>query len=170
MFKHSKILLYKNAQTTDINSLMRFISLIILAVSLHIFFIADAFAGNSYGGLVFLALSPNLISNGGDTFSVGSTSTGGTFCAIIAMMNSGIARGIAALCVVFIGVAALFGQVKWTQAVLLGVGIASLFGASSLVSSFPAVQANEDTKIEFKGVDAELKGDKQYNLEVKTCN
>lgn len=63
------------------------------------------------------------------------TPTGWVLCNIVSMVTSDIGRGVAVLSVIFLGIGAAFGQIKWGQALMLGVGIAAIFGAPSLILS-----------------------------------
>ena len=142
------------------------IKLSIVAVIAYAFLIDNAFALNP-GGLIWGALSPNPLTGAISTsYNAGETPTGGMLCSIIGMVNSNLGQGIATLAVIFLGLAALFGQVKWTQAVLLGVGIAMIMGASSMVGSLPSTTTTGGTTITPQGTDATLKSDGT----VSSCN
>jgi type IV secretory pathway VirB2 component (pilin) len=140
-----------------------------LFVFIYICFFSSAFAYDLTlpigGGTVFLAFAPTPLTTAiSDQYAAGDTPTGGTMCVIVGMMNSGITRVISALAVIALGVGALFGQVKWTQALMLGVGIAMMLGASSLIGQMPDYRA-KSTDIATKGIDATFSGDS-----VQSCN
>lgn len=142
------------------------IKLAVVTVLAYIFLMDNAFAFNA-GGAIWLALSPTPVTSFISTkYSAGDTPTGGTLCSIIGMVNSNIGQGLATLAVIFLGLAALFGQIKWTQAVLLGVGIAMIMGASTLVASLPSSTTTGGTTITSSGVDASLNSDGTVN----SCN
>lgn len=47
-----------------------------------------------------------------------------------------IGKGVATLGVVTVGIAACFGRASWTQAIVVAVGIAVIFGANTLAQGF----------------------------------
>lgn len=60
---------------------------------------------------------------------------GKAICTIpLAVINTSIGRGIATLGIIIIGIMATLGRVTWTQAIVVGVGIAVIFGAASIAS------------------------------------
>lgn len=119
----------------------------------------------SVGGGVFLMFAPTPILNGSSGMSVGDTPTGGMLCYVVATMLSGTGRGIAVLSIIFLGIGALFGKIRWEQAVMLGVGIAIFFGAASLINSLPNYNTDDET-IKTKGITATLDKDGS----VDTCS
>lgn len=136
--------------------------IIFVSVSvIYILLISYSFAGTSLvGGAVLGLLAPNPITAAiSNPYDAGETPTGGTLCAIVGMMNSGIVRAISALGVIFIGISALFGQIKWTQALMLGVGIALMLGSASLVENMPDYKASGNN-IAVSGIDASFSNDK----------
>jgi type IV secretory pathway VirB2 component (pilin) len=58
-----------------------------------------------------------------------------TLGCLVKLMDSSIARALASLAIIFIGLLAMWGRVSWHQATLVGVGIAVIFGAAGLVDS-----------------------------------
>jgi len=61
---------------------------------------------------------------------------GGTLCAMIgSVMGSGLARAIATVGVLMVGVGATLGRMSWTLAITVAVGIAAMFSTASLVGS-----------------------------------
>jgi type IV secretion system protein VirB2 len=139
-----------------------------LVAVVYSFLLNDVFAWSA-GGAVFGIFAPNPILNGGSSFNVGDSPTGGTLCAIVGMVNSGIGQTIAALSVIFLGIGALFGKVRWEAAILLGVGIALIFGAASLIGSLPSYKSSDYTTtkdINVNGINATLNN----KGEVSSCN
>lgn len=73
----------------------------------------DAFAG---GGAV----------EGGGTI-------GSLLCSVAHWFTGPVGSGIATLAILVIGVGALMGKVSWGMAIIVGIGIAVIFGADTIV-------------------------------------
>lgn len=56
-------------------------------------------------------------------------------CAVVGWMTGGTGQAIATLAVIIIGVGALLGKVSWGMAIIVGLGIATIFGAADLAGS-----------------------------------
>ena len=65
-----------------------------------------------------------------------NASLGGKLCIITSAMTGNIGRGIATLGIVFLGIGAFFGKVNWGLAIMVGVGVAAIFGASAIMGTF----------------------------------
>jgi type IV secretion system protein VirB2 len=65
-------------------------------------------------------------------------SAGGTIanvlCTVVNWFNGPVGKGIATLAIIIIGVGALMGKVSWGMAIIVGVGVAVIFGASEVVN------------------------------------
>ena len=73
---------------------------------------------------------------------VGVNSDVGNYICVIADNFSGNAgRGIATIGISVIGTLALLGRITWTQALVVGVGCAVLFGAPALIVTLGAFAA-----------------------------
>ncbi len=57
------------------------------------------------------------------------------FCNILSAITGPIGAGIATIAIVVIGVGALMGKVSWGMAIIVALGIALIFGASSIVDA-----------------------------------
>ncbi len=74
------------------------------------------------------------------TSSSGSTSVSdpgsleGTVCNVVSAMQGPIARGIAALAIIFLGFSLFLGKISWGIALALAIGIGAVFGANQIVS------------------------------------
>lgn len=55
-------------------------------------------------------------------------------CAVVGWMTGPTGGGIATLAVIIIGVGALLGKVSWGMAIIVGLGIATIFGAGELMN------------------------------------
>lgn len=64
---------------------------------------------------------------GGDTI-------GNVLCNVVDWFTGPVGQGIATLAIIVIGVGALMGKVSWGMAIIVGIGVAVIFGASSIVS------------------------------------
>lgn len=74
-----------------------------------------------------LMLMPDLASAAsGDTIA-------DVLCTVVAWFTGNVGKGIATLAIIIIGVGALMGKVSWGMAIIVGVGVAVIFGASQLV-------------------------------------
>lgn len=60
-------------------------------------------------------------------------SVGAGLCDIVTALKGKVGKGIATLAVLFLGIGAFFGKVNWGLAVMVGVGIAAIFGATEIV-------------------------------------
>jgi type IV secretion system protein VirB2 len=71
-----------------------------------------------------------------DMAFAGSTSSVGTaLCDVADAFQGNVASGIATIAICTIGAMACLGRVQWTTAIVVGTGIAVLFGATALVST-----------------------------------
>ncbi len=61
-----------------------------------------------------------------------------TLCAVVGWMTGAVGTAIATLAIIIIGIGALMGKVSWGMAIIVGLGIAIIFGASQLVSELGA--------------------------------
>jgi type IV secretory pathway VirB2 component (pilin) len=59
-----------------------------------------------------------------------------------AIVNGNIGRAIATIGIIIIGIMATLGRITWTQAMIVGVGIAVIFGAAALAEML-GVDAND---------------------------
>lgn len=58
---------------------------------------------------------------------------GAVLCGVVEWFTGPIGQGIATLAIIVIGVGALMGKVSWGMAIIVGIGVAVIFGASSIV-------------------------------------
>ena len=64
---------------------------------------------------------------------------GKTICTASSWFNGNLGKGLAMMGLFTVGAGALYGKITWAQAVLVGVGIAVLFGADALVLSLSGI-------------------------------
>ncbi len=63
---------------------------------------------------------------------------GRVLCNVVEWFNGTIGSGIATLAIIVIGIGALMGKVSWGMAIIVGIGIAVIFGASAIVDELNA--------------------------------
>ena len=56
-------------------------------------------------------------------------------CSVVSWFTGSIGAGIATLAIIVIGVGALMGKVSWGMAIIVGIGVAVVFGAPTIVAS-----------------------------------
>ncbi len=66
-------------------------------------------------------------SGGGDTI-------GNLLCNVADWFTGPVGQGIATLAIIVIGIGALMGKVSWGMAIIVGIGVAVIFGAPTIVS------------------------------------
>ena len=68
-----------------------------------------------------------------------NSQTGGYICTIADNFLGNAGRGIATIGISVIGIGALLGKITWTQAMIVGVGVAVLFGAPTIITQLGAL-------------------------------
>lgn len=58
---------------------------------------------------------------------------GGLLCNVAAWFTGSVGQGIATLAIIVIGIGALMGKVSWGMAIIVGLGVAVIFGAPQIV-------------------------------------
>lgn len=67
-------------------------------------------------------------------------------CGISVVIQTNVAKGIATLAIIMLGIGAMLGKVSWSMALLVAVGIAIVFNAFSVVQSLdPSIKDCIDT-------------------------
>ena len=59
---------------------------------------------------------------------------GGLLCGVAAWFTGSVGQGIATLAIIVIGIGALMGKVSWGMAIIVGLGVAVIFGAPQIVT------------------------------------
>lgn len=72
------------------------------------------------------------VSFGGGSGSGGET-IGGLLCNVADWFTGPVGQGIATLAIIVIGIGALMGKVSWGMAIIVGIGVAVIFGAPTIV-------------------------------------
>lgn len=57
------------------------------------------------------------------------------FCNVVNWFNGPIGKGVATLAVIIVGLGALFGKISWTSSLLVAVGVALIFGGTTMVNA-----------------------------------
>ncbi|MFO1242862.1 MAG: TrbC/VirB2 family protein [Rickettsiales bacterium] len=58
-----------------------------------------------------------------------------TLCGVVGWFTGPVGAGIATLAIIVIGVGALLGKVSWGMAIIVGLGVAIIFGAPTIVKA-----------------------------------
>ncbi len=64
----------------------------------------------------------------------GETEIARVLCLVVDWFTGSVGKGIATLAIIIIGVGALMGKVSWGMAIIVGIGVAVIFGASNIVN------------------------------------
>ena len=63
-------------------------------------------------------------------------------CNISIVAQTNVAKGIATLAIIMLGIGAMLGKISWSMALLVAVGIAIVFNAGSVVGSLGGTQCS----------------------------
>src|SRR5689334_25381301 len=66
------------------------------------------------------------------------TPMGSVLCKVVNWFTGNTGKGLATIAVTVIGIGALLGKVSWGMAIIVGVGIAIVFGAAGIVNAMSA--------------------------------
>ena len=66
----------------------------------------------------------------------------GVLCKVVGWFNGPIGGGIATLAIIVVGVGALMGKVSWGMAIIVGLGVGIIFGASEIVDILSGNKGN----------------------------
>lgn len=69
---------------------------------------------------------------------------GNVLCTVTAWFTGNTGKGLATIAITVVGIGALLGKVSWGMAIIVGIGIAIVFGAVSVVNALdtPATTYN----------------------------
>lgn len=67
--------------------------------------------------------------------SSNDTPIGAIYCLVAGWMTGNTGKGIATIAVTIIGIGALLGKVSWGMALIVGLGIALVFGSAALIDA-----------------------------------
>lgn len=68
-------------------------------------------------------------------FAASNTPMGNVLCTVLAWFTGNTGKGLATIAVTVIGVGALLGKVSWGMAMIVGIGVAIVFGAAGIVNA-----------------------------------
>jgi len=69
-------------------------------------------------------------------FAVGAdTPMGNVLCTVVAWFTGNTGKGLATIAITIIGIGALLGKVSWGMAIIVGIGVAIVFGAAGIVDA-----------------------------------
>lgn len=71
-----------------------------------------------------------------------NTPMGNVLCTVLGWFTGNTGKGLATIAVTVIGVGALLGKVSWGMAMIVGIGVAIVFGAAGIVSAMGAGVTN----------------------------
>jgi type IV secretion system protein VirB2 len=57
------------------------------------------------------------------------------FCTVAGWFSGSTGKGLATIAITIVGIGALLGKVSWGMAMIVGVGVAIVFGAASIVEA-----------------------------------
>ena len=63
-----------------------------------------------------------------------SSTIGNLLCGVAGWFTNSVGQGIATLAIIVVGIGALMGKVSWGMAIIVGLGVAVIFGAPTLVN------------------------------------
>jgi type IV secretory pathway VirB2 component (pilin) len=67
-----------------------------------------------------------------------NTRMGNVLCTVSLWFTGNTGKGLATIAITVIGIGALLGKVSWGMAMIVGIGVAVVFGASAIVSTMGA--------------------------------
>lgn len=70
--------------------------------------------------------------------AAGGTTVGNLLCNVADWFTGPVGSGIATLAIIVVGLGALMGKVSWGMAIIVGIGIAVIFGAPAIVDELGA--------------------------------
>ena len=66
------------------------------------------------------------------------TPMGNVLCTVVGWFTGNTGKGLATIAITVIGIGALLGKVSWGMAMIVGIGVAIVFGAAGIVSAMGA--------------------------------
>jgi type IV secretion system protein VirB2 len=63
------------------------------------------------------------------------TPMGAVLCTVVGWFTGNTGKGLATIAITVIGIGALLGKVSWGMAIIVGIGVAIVFGAAGIVSA-----------------------------------
>jgi type IV secretion system protein VirB2 len=66
------------------------------------------------------------------------TPMGNVLCTVTSWFTGNTGKGLATIAITVIGIGALLGKVSWGMAIIVGIGVAIVFGAAGIVNAMNA--------------------------------
>ena len=85
---------------------------------------------------VFVAMLPDLAA--AQTAASSDTPMGNVLCTVKNWFTGNTGKGLATIAITVIGIGALLGKVSWGMAIIVGIGVAIVFGAAGIVDAMGA--------------------------------
>ena len=73
--------------------------------------------------------------------TLADTPMGNVLCIVAGWFTGNTGKGLATIAITVIGVGALLGKVSWGMAMIIGIGVAIVFGAAGIVTSIGALNS-----------------------------
>jgi type IV secretion system protein VirB2 len=71
-----------------------------------------------------------------------NTPMGNVLCTVLTWFTGNTGKGLATIAITVIGIGALLGKVSWGMAMIVGIGVAIVFGAAGIVAAMGANTGN----------------------------
>jgi type IV secretion system protein VirB2 len=71
-------------------------------------------------------------------FASSNTPMGNVLCTVVNWFTGNTGKGLATIAITIIGIGALLGKVSWGMAIIVGIGVAIVFGAAGIVNAMNA--------------------------------
>lgn len=78
---------------------------------------------------------PDLAHAAGGGAVAGATPIGNALCNAVGFFTGKTGKALATIAILVIGIGALMGKVSWGMAIIVGVGVALIFGAAAMVTA-----------------------------------
>jgi type IV secretion system protein VirB2 len=69
------------------------------------------------------------------SFAGANTPMGKVLCTVVQWFTGNTGKGLATIAITVIGIGALLGKVSWGMAIIVGIGVAIVFGAAGIVDA-----------------------------------
>lgn len=71
-----------------------------------------------------------------------NTPMGNVLCTVVGWFTGNTGKGLATIAITVIGIGALLGKVSWGMAIIVGIGVAIVFGAAGIVGAMNSGAGN----------------------------
>lgn len=80
-----------------------------------------------------IVMVPDMVRAG--TVAATNTPIGNTLCIVSSWFLGNTGKGLATIAITIIGIGALLGKVSWGMAMIVGIGVAVVFGAAGIIDA-----------------------------------